>query len=188
MDERHAKSSSGPNKTERKAARWVLPYGLEHVSSSKCVSSGLTPATHVISRVAAALFDGPPSSHVPMGSLTCLRRGRVPRRGATRTRGAAQHRPGGRTAGHHLPAAVDDQWVTLTAASDIVASQDARVRAWEYLIVALPPFDVPSEQQGASPAVAALNHEGRQGWEAVGMTALTDGSVAVLLKRPTESS
>jgi len=60
------------------------------------------------------------------------------------------------------------------------------VRAWEYLIVALPSFDAPSERPGASPSVEALNHEGRQGWESVGMTALADGSVAVLLKRPVE--
>ena len=62
------------------------------------------------------------------------------------------------------------------------------MRTWEYLIVALPPFNVPSGQQGASPAVTALNYEGRQGWEAVGMTSLADGSVAVLLKRPAEGS
>jgi hypothetical protein len=62
------------------------------------------------------------------------------------------------------------------------------MRAWEYLIVALPPFDPPSDHQGASPSVAALNHEGQQGWESVGMTALADGSVAVLLKRPVGDS
>jgi hypothetical protein len=62
------------------------------------------------------------------------------------------------------------------------------MRAWEYLIVALPSFDAPSERQGASASVAALNHEGREGWESVGMTALSDGSVAVLLKRPIEDS
>ena len=60
------------------------------------------------------------------------------------------------------------------------------MRTWEYLIVALPSFDAPSERQGVSPSVAALNHEGRRGWESVGMTALADGSVAVLLKRPIE--
>jgi hypothetical protein len=62
------------------------------------------------------------------------------------------------------------------------------MRAWEYLIVALPSFDTPSERQGSSPSVAALNHEGRRGWEAVAMTALADGSVAVLLKRPMDDS
>jgi hypothetical protein len=62
------------------------------------------------------------------------------------------------------------------------------MRTWEYLIVALPPFNAPSEHQGASASVDALNQEGREGWESVGMTTLGDGSVAVLLKRPTETS
>ncbi len=39
---------------------------------------------------------------------------------------------------------------------------------WEYLVFALPTFD----------------ELGAEGWEAVGMTQLADGSVAVLLKRP----
>jgi hypothetical protein len=56
--------------------------------------------------------------------------------------------------------------------------------AWEYLIVALPAFAAPTRAPGASASVAALNGEGSQGWEAVGMTALPDGTVAVLLKRP----
>jgi hypothetical protein len=56
--------------------------------------------------------------------------------------------------------------------------------AWEYLIVALPAFDAPTSAPGASASVAALNGEGDQGWEAVGMTSLTGGTVAVLLKRP----
>ncbi len=57
--------------------------------------------------------------------------------------------------------------------------------AWEYSIVALPQFDAPTATRDAagSPAVALLNGEGRFGWEAVGMTALPDGTVAVLLKR-----
>jgi len=56
---------------------------------------------------------------------------------------------------------------------------------WEYSIVALPPFEAPTTTRAAdgSPAVALLNGEGRLGWEAVGMTALPDGTVAVLLKR-----
>ena len=37
--------------------------------------------------------------------------------------------------------------------------------------------------QGESAAVATLNAEGAKGWEAVGMTALGDGTFAVLLKR-----
>ncbi|MDQ1517456.1 MAG: hypothetical protein QOE80_3286 [Actinomycetota bacterium] len=56
--------------------------------------------------------------------------------------------------------------------------------AWEYLIVALPAFVTPTRAPGASASVAALNGEGSKGWEAVGMTALPDGTVAVLLKRP----
>jgi hypothetical protein len=58
--------------------------------------------------------------------------------------------------------------------------------AWEYSIVALPRFEAPTAVRSpvGSPAVALLNREGELGWEAVGMTALTDGTVAVLLKRP----
>jgi len=46
---------------------------------------------------------------------------------------------------------------------------------WEYLIVALPAFEAPSHAPGVSASVAALNAEGTQGWEAVGMTSLADG-------------
>jgi hypothetical protein len=66
------------------------------------------------------------------------------------------------------------------------AGQDEDMVPWEYLIVALPAFDAPARLRGASPSVAALNHEGDQGWEAVGMTVLTGGTVGVLLKRPKE--
>jgi hypothetical protein len=58
---------------------------------------------------------------------------------------------------------------------------------WEYLIVALPAFDAPTHAPGASASVAALNAEGLQGWEAVGMTSLADGTVAVLMKKPNEA-
>lgn len=58
--------------------------------------------------------------------------------------------------------------------------------AYEYLIVALPQFAAPTSAPGGSAAVDALNREGREGWEAFGMTALPDGTVAVLLKRPLE--
>jgi hypothetical protein len=58
------------------------------------------------------------------------------------------------------------------------------VIAWEYLIVALPDFKAPASAQGESPSVAMLNEQGADGWEAVGMTALGDGRVAALLKRP----
>lgn len=58
---------------------------------------------------------------------------------------------------------------------------------WEYIIVALPAFQEPTDAPGASAAVELLNREGRVGWEAVGMTALGNGAVAVLCKRPTDS-
>ena len=54
---------------------------------------------------------------------------------------------------------------------------------WEYLIVALPPFHAATPTQGQSDSVVVLNHEGADGWEAVGMTSLADGKVAVLMKR-----
>ena len=60
------------------------------------------------------------------------------------------------------------------------------VITWEYVIVALPEFQPPTPAPGASAAVVALNREGERGWEAVGMTALTDGTIAVLLKRQSE--
>jgi hypothetical protein len=56
--------------------------------------------------------------------------------------------------------------------------------AWEYLIVSLPEFEPARAAQGESSAVTLLNREGGNGWEAVGMTPLRDGSFAVLLKRP----
>jgi len=58
---------------------------------------------------------------------------------------------------------------------------------WEYLILALPAFKAATAIQGQSDSVAVLNTEGSQGWEAVGMTALGDGHVAVLLKRSADS-
>jgi hypothetical protein len=58
---------------------------------------------------------------------------------------------------------------------------------WEYLIVALPQFQAPTNTPGGSAAVEALNREGQEGWEAIGMTALADGTVAVVLKRPREA-
>ncbi|MEA3216190.1 MAG: hypothetical protein QOJ19_2346 [Acidimicrobiia bacterium] len=54
---------------------------------------------------------------------------------------------------------------------------------WEYLIVALPDFTAATATQGHSASVDMLNREGSDGWEAVGMTSLGDGRVAVLLKR-----
>ena len=62
--------------------------------------------------------------------------------------------------------------------------KDGVMTVWEYLIVALPRFEAPTRSRGASAAVQALDDLGEQGWEAVGMTVLADGNVAVLLKRP----
>ena len=56
---------------------------------------------------------------------------------------------------------------------------------WEYLIIALPEFEPPTHARGASAAVRALDEVGAEGWEAVGMTVLDGGGVAVLLKRRT---
>jgi len=54
---------------------------------------------------------------------------------------------------------------------------------WDYLIISLPRFEPPTTTPTGSAAVGTLNREGERGWEAVGMTSLADGSVAVLLKR-----
>ena len=54
---------------------------------------------------------------------------------------------------------------------------------WEYLIVALPTFGAASAVRGESASVGVLNEHGTDGWEAVGLTTLADGSVAALLKR-----
>ena len=59
--------------------------------------------------------------------------------------------------------------------------------SWEYIIVALPAFQEPTNAPGASAAVEILNRQGRMGWEAIGMTALGSGAVAVLCKKPTDS-
>jgi hypothetical protein len=58
------------------------------------------------------------------------------------------------------------------------------VTKWEYLVLALPKFETPTERRGESPAVRALDEVGEQGWEAVGITELSGETVAVLLKRP----
>jgi hypothetical protein len=55
---------------------------------------------------------------------------------------------------------------------------------WQYVIIALPQFQPPTTAPGGSAAVEALNREGQEGWEAVGMTVLDGGTIAVLLKRP----
>jgi hypothetical protein len=58
------------------------------------------------------------------------------------------------------------------------------VTTWEYLIIALPPFEAPTRERGESAAVQTLDDLGEQGWEAVSMAAVVDGNVVVLLKRP----
>jgi len=68
-------------------------------------------------------------------------------------------------------------------ATRFAVRKDEDVTRWEYLIVALPQLQAPTAMPAQSAAVVALNREGDQGWEAVGMTALADGSVAVLMKR-----
>ncbi len=55
---------------------------------------------------------------------------------------------------------------------------------WEYLIVELPNFEPATHAPGASAAIHALNEEGERGWEAVGLTPLTNERIAALLKRP----
>jgi hypothetical protein len=60
------------------------------------------------------------------------------------------------------------------------------VTPWDYLILALPRFEPPTHAPGVSAAVQALNEEGERGWDAVGITALVDTTVAVLLKKPRE--
>jgi len=55
---------------------------------------------------------------------------------------------------------------------------------WEYLLVSLPTFAAPKADQGDSAAVTMLDKEGALGWEAVGISTQSDGSSAVLMKRP----
>ena len=50
---------------------------------------------------------------------------------------------------------------------------------WEYLVVALPTLHAPGE----STAAARLDEEGKLGWEAIGLSTLSDGGCAVLMKR-----
>jgi hypothetical protein len=56
--------------------------------------------------------------------------------------------------------------------------------AWEYMILALPPFEPPRATSGSSQALQALNEVGEEGWEAFATTILPEGNVAVLFKRP----
>ncbi len=58
------------------------------------------------------------------------------------------------------------------------------MKVWEYRVVSLPSFRDPTTSSEPSAAVEVLNEEGARGWEAVGMTVLANGSIAVLLKKP----
>lgn len=58
---------------------------------------------------------------------------------------------------------------------------------WEYLIVSLPAFPPASQAPGASDAVRHLNDEGDRGWEAITLTPLADGTMAVFFKRPRQT-
>ncbi len=55
---------------------------------------------------------------------------------------------------------------------------------WEYRLLSLASFEAPTASPEGSRAVALLNEEGKQRWEAVGLTALEGGACAVLMKRP----
>jgi hypothetical protein len=59
---------------------------------------------------------------------------------------------------------------------------------WEYRIVSLPKFEDPTTSSEPSAAVSVLNEQGANGWEAVGIMALPNGSIAVLLKKPKTGS
>jgi hypothetical protein len=59
---------------------------------------------------------------------------------------------------------------------------------WRYRVVALPRFVDPTTSAEPSAAVEVLNQQGADGWEAVGMTVLPNGSIAVLLKKPKTDS
>ena len=59
---------------------------------------------------------------------------------------------------------------------------------WEYLIIELPAFEVATHTPGASAAVQALNEEGERGWEAVGMTPLSDRESPYFSKDPNRSN
>lgn len=59
---------------------------------------------------------------------------------------------------------------------------------WEYRIISLPRFEDPTSTSEPSAAVSVLNEQGGRGWEAVGIMVLPNGSIAVLLKKPTTDS
>jgi hypothetical protein len=54
---------------------------------------------------------------------------------------------------------------------------------WEYLMLALPRLDPPTQGRGESAAVRTLDELGEQGWEALNLVQLSDETVVVPLKR-----
>jgi len=58
------------------------------------------------------------------------------------------------------------------------------VTTWEYIIISLAEFEPAKPSPGGSESVNVLNREGGNGWEAIGLTPLSDGGFAVLMKRP----
>jgi hypothetical protein len=54
--------------------------------------------------------------------------------------------------------------------------------------MSLPRFEEPTISSDPSPVVMMLNEQGAEGWEAVGMTVVPGGGVAVLLKKPRTGS
>lgn len=55
---------------------------------------------------------------------------------------------------------------------------------WEYRLLSLASFEAPTTTPESSAAVTMLNEEGKQEWEAVGLSSLDGGGCVVLLKRP----
>jgi hypothetical protein len=78
--------------------------------------------------------------------------------------------------------------MTMTTRATSTRPGSAASLRWEYLIVALPEFPAPTHTPGTSDAIRQLNEEGDRGWEAVTMTALIDGTMTVLFKRPRGTS
>lgn len=81
----------------------------------------------------------------------------------------------------YCKAATGSRWVDYSAGRP---EHNNDMTAWQYMIIALPEFEEPTASRGLSDAVRTLNNDRARGWEAVGMTVLGDGRVAVLCKRP----
>ena len=90
-----------------------------------------------------------------------------------------------------LERAADDGWPSRGLrgrAEHVDATGHRAADTWEYLISARPRFAAPTQSARSSAAIQALNELGESGWEAVGMTVLVHGNVAVLLKRPVDGN